>query len=128
MQAGHGVLFEDGVETTFSLKLLEAIRSGGNEFIHAVENYVMSGRADDYVAAEAFRWIGAIDDEKTKEARWRLLIMAFQYPSMTLRDGALMGLAAMNDRRALPYLSKGLTVRENEPLRRDIAALINQLQ
>lgn len=128
MRLGHGVFFEDGVETVFSTILLETIRRGGNPIINALQNFVMAGRADEEVAAEAFRWIGGMDDARTYNARWQLLISALQYPSLALRDGALMGLAAMQDRRSLSYLRRALTKAENKSLRGDIEVLIRQLQ
>jgi len=128
MQLGRGVFFEDGIETAFSLKLLETIQCGGNPIIDARQDLVMSGRAEEGVAAEAFRWIGGLEDARTRDARWRLLIASLQYPSLVLRDGALMGLAALGDKRSLPYLSKALAKAENDILRTDIEALIQQLQ
>lgn len=128
MQLGHGTYFEDGIETAFSSKLLEAIRTGGSAFVEALHDFVMSGRADEEVAAEAFRWIGGMEDPRTHESRWRLLVSALRYPSLHLRDGAVMGLAAMGDRRSVAHLLKAFAAPWNHALAADIQRLVRLLQ
>ena len=128
MQLGHGIFFEDGVETLFSEKLVETMKKWGVPAVECLHNYVMSGRAEEEVAAEALRWVGGLRDVKTHEARWRFLIAALYFPSLALRDGALMGLAAMGEPRSLPFLERAQLLPANRPLRTDYEELIRQIQ
>lgn len=119
--------FEDGMESSFSRDLVELIRTEGSNALEAIANLIADEATNTEVAGEALRWLGYMDDAATRRDRLGLLLDSLLSPHMRVRDGALLGIAAIDDPAALPALRDAL-VREASPsLREDIEQVIEQL-
>lgn len=118
--------FEDGVSNTFSEGIEFVVREYGNKAITVLENtLVHTGKMS--CVAEALRTLGLMDEVRTAERRFRLLVRLLGHVSAVVRDGAAIGLAYLDDERAVPEIDKAIK-REPLPfLRRDMEAIREQL-
>lgn len=102
-----GTLFEDGMESEFSRELSALIQSDEAN-IEVIANLVIGGSTDSEVASEALRWIGRVEHRRSYQRRRWLLERALRHPSARVRDGALLGLAFMDDPHSIPYLQRAI--------------------
>ena len=122
-----GEFFEDGVETDFSRNLLNLIRAYGDTAVEMLTGLIVSEYVDSEVASEALRWIGRLDDAGTYKSRLQLLEKSLGNSAARVRDGALLGLASLDDPSAIRYLEKALQGESLEQLRRNIQQVLDQL-
>lgn len=118
--------FEDGMDSSFSMRLHRIILDYGMGAVDALEK-VLDG-ANVGVAEEALRQIGYIDDPGTHRARLLLLEGALKSPNADIRDAASIGIEAMDDPAAIESLRAAI---ENEPdaqLRQYLHDVLAQLQ
>lgn len=106
IETAHDIEFEDGVANEFSKKLNMYIKKYGNSFINKLIPIFLNETANDEILSEALRWIGRIDSSDTHEKRLWLLEHCLFSSSPTLRDGATLGLASMNDPSAITFLKE----------------------
>ena len=122
------IQFEDGMENEFSRELLSLMERHENSAVDAVGELILSENVSPAVASEALRWLGGMDDATTYQKRLWLLEKCLFSSSPVVRDGAVVGVASMDDPSAIPYLRKA---RDKEPLndlRKDMGQVLEQLQ
>ncbi len=119
--------FEDGMHSAFSRALLATLAKHGREAFRAVAVYLYSGDADAEVVAEALRWLADFNDVTTLHERWAILQRCLRDQSPRVRDGAILGFAALDDPRARPVLEAAKTAEPLNELRRTIDQVIAQL-
>ncbi len=120
-------VFQDGMESDFSRNLVEFIICFDSAAVAALADYMMDKEVNLEVVSEALRWLGQIKDFKTQHDRLWLLEHSLDSESAVVRDGAIVGLSAMDDPEAIPYLKKRLDQETNRLLRKDIQQLLEQL-
>jgi hypothetical protein len=118
--------FEDGVSNAFSEGIDYIVKEFGNEGVEALEESLV---ATDNVscAAEALRTLGLMDDVKTAERRFRTLVMLLKHRSAIVRDAAAIGLAYLDDLRAIPAINEAIETEPLSFLRSDMEAIREQL-
>jgi hypothetical protein len=124
---GASEFFQDGMYSHFSRSLLVILAQYGRAAIRAIAEYVFSGSGNADVVSEALRWLADFDDPATLPQRWAILQRTLQDRSPRVRDGAILGFAALDDPRARSLL---LQTQESEPipeLRRLIKQVVDQL-
>ncbi|MGE0363257.1 MAG: HEAT repeat domain-containing protein [Vicinamibacterales bacterium] len=124
---GSSEFFEDGLHSRFSRALLMMLSLHGRAAVLAIRRYVQSADPKPDVVSEALRWLADIADPTSLPERWALLQDALNDGSPRVRDGAILGFAALDDPRALPMLR---LAREHEPideLRRLLSQVMTQL-
>lgn len=94
-------VFVDGMDSTFSRQLHRIIETFGHRAIRALE-MAMERRLNVEVAEELLRQLGYMEDSGTHGGRLNILLQSLKFPDPRVRDAASIGLAAMDDRRALP--------------------------
>ena len=104
-------VFEDGMESDFSIKLSHLIKRGGNDVIDAISSLIMSGKINSEAAAESLIWLAVLDDPHTYHKRLWFLEHSLNLPYLRIRDRGVIGLSYLNDARAIPFLLKAI---ENE--------------
>ncbi len=119
--------FEDGIESEFSRGLVSLVRKYGRAS-KGVLARLIHGNVSSEVSSEALRWLGRMDDPATYSTRLWLLQRGLSCSSAKVRDGALLGLASLDDPRAIPYLQKALALEPCEELRKDMQLALTQLQ
>ena len=118
--------FHDGMDSRFSVRLHRIILDYGVDAVEALEG-VLDG-ANVEVAGEALRQAGYVDDAETHKARLSLLERALASPDVNIRDGASIGMEAMDDPAAVGSLHAAI---KNEPcdwLRQYLREVLAQLQ
>jgi hypothetical protein len=126
-ERGASEFFRDGMSSDFSRALVAILAQNGRSAFRAMAEYVFSNGASPDVVSEALRWMAEFDDPSTLPQRWAILQRTLRDRSPRVRDGAILGLASMNDSRALPLL---LEAQKGEPvaeLRRVIEQVVERL-
>ena len=118
-----GEFFQDGTHSNFSRRLLRILRERGREAFQAIAEYLFSGKAKPDVASEALRWLADFNDPTTVTERWSILRNSLKDKSARVRDGAIVGFAAIDDPRASKLL---LDARDSENIA-ELRVLIDQV-
>lgn len=124
---GATEFFQDGMYSTFSRSLLALLREYGPAAFRAIAEYVFSGNANPDVVSEALRWLADFNDPATLSQRWAILEHTLRDESPRIRDGAILGFAALDDPRARSLLFESLKSEPIPELRRLIGQVIDQL-
>lgn len=123
-----GEFFEDGMESTFSKQLDSFVKEFGNNALEAITCLIVYERVDPEVAGEALRWLGRIDYAESYEYRRWLLERSLSLSSTRVRDGAILGLASMDDKHAIPYLKCAIEKEQCSELKADMESVLEQLE
>jgi hypothetical protein len=121
-------IFEDGMESVFSRGLVSLIKKYGNAAVETVTNFIAGEVVNPEVASEALRWLGHIDDPFTYRNRLLLLERSLWHSSARVRDGAILGLASLDDPSAIPYLEEAIEREQIQELRRYMIQVLDQLK
>lgn len=120
--------FEDGMHTPFSRQLLEIVQQHGRAATEVIADLIVRGQADEEVASEALRWLGLMGRDGTHEYRLWLLENCLLCRSVKVRHGAVLGLAFLDDPRAVVHLQHAAQRESRKWLRERMERVINQLQ
>lgn len=121
--AGAREFFEDGVESSFSRDLANLVAKHGAVAFNAIFDYVSTGYRNPDVVSEALRRLADFGMPSTLPARWAILRKSLRDASPKVRDGAILGFAALDDARASTLLREA---REDEQLG-ELRHLIDQV-
>ncbi|MHB1674849.1 MAG: HEAT repeat domain-containing protein [Acidobacteriaceae bacterium] len=124
---GASEFFEDGMDSNFAQELLLCVKEYGNAAIDAISEYLFSSAANSDVASEALRRLAEVEDRRIFAPRWALLQRGLRHRSSRVRDGAILGFASLDDRRALDLLKSVETEEPVAELRHLIQKVIKQL-
>lgn len=127
-QAARGQYFEDGVESEFSNGLSALVEKHGEAVIKTIARLADSEIVHAEVMSEALRWLGRMNHPSTYHSRLWLLEGSLFSPSARVRDGAALGLAAMDDPHALTYLKQAIQMEKQAELREDLKQVLTQLE
>jgi hypothetical protein len=126
--SARDLLFDDGMETDFSKRLQELVRSCGPLSKDILARLLEDPTVSTEVLAEALRWLGRMEDESTRPARLWLLERALTAEDPSIRDGAVLGLASLDDPSAIRDLTRAAQREVMPSLQRDIEQVLDQLQ
>jgi len=121
-------VFEDGVESNFSIRFLNLFDRNPEPVLEVITALIVNRKMDDESAAETLRILGRITHHPTHSARLWLLERSLNSHSATVRDGALLGIASMDDSSAAPYLRKALLKEHITGLREDLEQALDLLE
>ncbi len=121
-------IFEDGMESDFSREIAEFITSYGHSAMEAIIGLVLCGRINSEVVSEALRAIGRIDHVSTYRDRLWLLERGLYSSYARVRDGAIVGLAYLDDPIAIKPLRFAIEREQTPELRKDMGQVLSQLQ
>jgi hypothetical protein len=123
-----GEIFEDGMESSFSRELISFVERYGNTVLESITCLIVYERVDPEVSGEALRWLGRIEHaESYKYRRW-LLERSLSLSSTRVRDGAILGLASLDDKHAIPYLKLAIGKEQCFELKADMELVLEQLE
>src|SRR6266700_1428079 len=104
-EAAKGEHFEDGMNSEFSIQLIRCIKQYGDYAVNELAHLILHELIDDEVASEALRQLGHVEHPASHRARlWLLEKSLLTCSSAMVRDGALLGIALLDDPQAIPYL------------------------
>jgi HEAT repeat protein len=121
-------LFEDGLESEFARKLKCVIEREGESAIDSLASVVSAPDVNEGLAAEALRVIGRMNDPLTHDKRLSLLEGALFGPAARVRDAASVGLASLDDPRAIPCVIRAINDESSSELREDMKQVLQQLE
>jgi len=121
-------VFEDGVESDFSRRLVRLIEAKGNIALLELNALSRSPNTPANVSAEALRWIGQMRHSETHAYRRWILADLLKAPSILIRDGAIVGLLNLDDPSIKHSVQAALDSERSEQLREDLSQLLNQLE
>jgi HEAT repeat protein len=127
-EAAKDKYFEDGLESAFSNNLVALVEKHGEAAVKAITHLIASEIVNVEVASEALRWLGRMDHAPTYHTRLSLLERSLFSPSAPVRDGAALGLAAMDDPHAITYLKQAIQEEKYPTLREDLKQVLTQLE
>lgn len=120
--------FEDGMETEVSRGLRFVLTRYGLEGCRALANVIRTGAPTTDALMETLHFLGRFDDPPTKDECLRILVTSLKHPSPIVRDAAAIGLAYMDDKRAISTLKKAAKSEPIKDLRADLVEVVRQLE
>ena len=127
-EQGASEFFHDGVHSNFSRTLLTTLVQHGQAAFRAIADYLFSGNAKPDVVSEAVRWFADFNDASTLSQRWAILQRTLKDRSPRVRDGVILGFAALDDPRARPLLLEARNLEQISELRALIDQVVAQLK
>jgi hypothetical protein len=127
LDAARREIIEDGMRNAINLRLPGLIARDFSAVIPALISVIEAGHTTPMVAAEVLKELGRMQHGVSHASRLWVLERALSLPSPFIRDGAGLGLAALADRAALPYLQKAVESEPNAQIRTDLQLVINEL-
>ncbi len=121
-------VFEDGVESDFSREIVSLVIRRPDEVLSELALRLEADDVPKASLAEALRWIGRLDDKPSHNRRRWLLEYALGHPAPIIRDGAIVGLAAMDDQLSSKSLTRALELETIPELMQDLTQLLHQLE
>ena len=126
--AARSEVFEDGMESEFSRHLVRLVDRFGNIAVRGIGAMIPEGNTNPEVVGEALRWLGLMEDPSTYRNRLRVLERSLQSPHVQVRDGAGLGLAALDDPEAIPYLEQAIEREQDLEMLQDLTQVLRQLR
>ena len=121
-------VFLDGMESVFSQSLTKITREYGDTCVRSIQRLLTAGEADAEVAGEILRQMGSSENPPTHRSRLKILTDQLHSPDPRIRDGASLGLAAMDDPVAMGDIQKALERESSPRLRGNLILVLDQLQ
>jgi len=120
--------FEDGMDSEWISEITASIRAYGTQAVEAVRRLVLEQNLQPAVAFEALRWLGRVFHPESYHSRLFLLETCLDSPSRLVRDGAALGLVAMKDAHAIPYLREAIVREKIQDLRQDMETALWRIE
>jgi hypothetical protein len=96
--------------------------------VQVIGNVISTREINPEILSEVFRWIGDVNDSSSRKSRRELLeSYLLNCRSAQERDGALIGLASMNDPDAISSLQLAIEKEEIKALRLNMKQVLEQL-
>jgi len=127
-EAAKEEVFEDGIERDFEAELADLITRYGDDALAILSNLIIGEQVCGEVACEALQVLGRIFHPPTYEMRLWLLERSLFGSSAWIRDGAVLGLAWLDDPHATRYLRRAIEREQIEELREDMEQVLVQLE
>jgi hypothetical protein len=118
--------FEDGMNNAFSDGIEDIVRLFGDEGVKELRDVFWNTQNLSCIG-EALRRFGLIRNETTLDERLQTLVSLLKHRSPVVRDGAMIGLAYLDDLRAIGAIEEAIRLEPVPVLRRDMGAILDQL-
>lgn len=121
-------VFEDGMDSVFSRRLVNFMERYSRLGIDILCDLLILERVNAEVSGEALRHVGYLEHTPTRIPRRRLLEHCLFGSSARIRDGAILGIAAIDDPNAIPSVIRAIERETIPELKRDMTAVLEQLR
>lgn len=91
--------FEDGMESMLSRKLVDMLATHKNQLIQEINNIELLETIHPEIVAETLQTISRHVDSSTYEEAFRLMVSSLSLSSPVAREGAILALERLNDKR-----------------------------
>jgi len=120
--------FESGMISDFSKELCSIINSHDKNAMEIISYLFLYRKINPVVMSEALRWLGRIEQEESHSYRLWLLEKNLESSLIYVRDGAISGVAALDDPSAIPAVSRAIEKETCRELCDDMKAVLEQLE
>lgn len=120
--------FESGMISDFSRDLCLIIDNHGKAAMEIITYLFLYKEVNPEVLCEALRWLGRIDQLDSHSYRLWLLEKSLESTSIFVRDGAILGIASLDDPCAIPAVHKAIEKENCEELRENMQVVLQQLE
>ena len=120
--------FESGIISDFSRDLCSIIENHGKAVIEIISYLFLYKEVNPEVLCEALRWLGRIDQVDSHSYRLWLLEKSLESPFIFVRDGAILGIASLDDPCAIPAVHKAIEKENCEELQKNMQDVLQQLE
>ncbi len=118
---------EDAMDSQFESDLRRQIKAHGNEAIRAMANLIVGNLTNTTVSAHALKVLGRLHDSRTHMFRRWLLVRALGCRNAHLRDASGLGLASLDDPKAIPAVREALLSESIPMVREGLELVLEQL-
>ena len=125
--AAREEVFEDGMDSVFSRRLVMFMKRYSRLGIDVLSELLILEHVNAEVAGEALRHVGYFEHSETHIPRRRLLEHCLFGSSAKIRDGAILGIAAMDDPKSIPFVEQAVERERISGLKEDIMDVLDQL-
>ena len=125
MREGREETFHYEMDSKFSTAVHWIVQKYGDESVLKLSRMLKKGQAS---TQEALLQLGLIEDSATHTTRLAVLEESLKSGLVGLRDAAGLGIASMDDPRALPALHKALDRETSSRLLYDLHLVVEQLE
>jgi len=119
---------EDQQYRAFSDKLSTLVILYGDSAIEAMAPFIIGDRVNAEIASATLNCLSHIEGRTSYNFRIWIMERSLQSRSSWIRDAAALGLEAMDDPAAIPYLKEALGREPNSELRRYLQSVLEYLQ
>lgn len=128
IDASRDERFEDGMDSNLSVGMRVLFRNHGQDFAHVLEEQLKKDRMlSQRVLVAILHALGSIEDSATKDWRFATLVSFLHAKAPNVRDAAAVGLAYLDDRRAIPYIEQAIERETSKTFQEDLRAVVEQL-
>jgi len=128
LEAAREEYFADGMESSVSRELVPVVERHHKQIAEFLFYWLAGEKGDPEVTAEALHWLGLMDHAPSRHWRRRLLERCLEASSLTVRDAAGIGLAAMDDPQAVPSVNAAIERESCAELRQLLERVLAQLE
>ena len=125
-------LNNDDIQADLAFYLTEGIDNlvakYGKAILSVIEKKIDRREMNDAIASETLQALGRIEDDITKMNRFDLLARALKNKIPLIRDGAVIGLAFLDDKKAIPILKSMLGIEPIPTLKENIRIAIEDFE
>ncbi len=119
---------EDGYESDFFLELGGIIRTYSDNILKAIAEYEITSSSEEQLLSKALYHLGDLNHSPTHVSRLHLLEKLLNSSSRWIRDGAALGLEAMDDVHAIPYIEQAIQTEKILDLKNDLEQVLDSLK
>ncbi len=121
-------IFEQGSVNEFENELERLIESYGIAAVKILRAGIFTESISANCASETLRSLGEINHMPSYGLRLSILIEALFHKNPTVRDGAGLGLANIDDSLAIPYVDMAIRQETVKDLKNDLRLVLTQLE
>lgn len=118
---------EDGYSSVLERKLSRLLVTGGTAAVFELANSLRRERHSGEVVKVACKTLGLLRYTPTAEARLEVLTSLLKSENPAVRDAAALGLALLDDKRAIPAVRQAVARERIASLRSDLQDILEQL-
>jgi hypothetical protein len=115
------------MDSNFSVGLRVLFREHPTDFARVLEQRLKLRDISPRVLVELAYTLGQIRDNATTEWRLATLVDFMNSPAPSVKDAGAVGLAYLDDKRAVPYLREAIEREPTASFREDLRAVMEQL-
>ena len=122
-------MFEDGVHNELSRAIQPLLQQYGQLTVDALSDLYITRLIGPAMISEVLPWLGRTEvrDSLDRNSRFWFLVYSLRDSNASVRGEAALGLASLDDKRAIPYLQQAAASESIQLLRRRLRKAADEL-